>query len=66
MTTTDAALRQKVAERIRNYEHLVKKDVYRQHFHLMPPVGFTTFFISGSHLKRVTAQNFGAITHRQI
>lgn len=39
MTTTDAALRQKVADRIRNYEHLVKKDVYRQHFHLMPPVG---------------------------
>ncbi|MBB6602818.1 sucrose-6-phosphate hydrolase [Bacillus sp. FSL M8-0266] len=39
MTTTDAALRQKVTERIRNYEHLVKKDVYRQHFHLMPPVG---------------------------
>lgn len=25
MTTTDAALRQKVAERIRNYGHLVKK-----------------------------------------
>ncbi|MGE6630449.1 glycoside hydrolase family 32 protein [Bacillus sp. NPDC077027] len=39
MTTTDAELRHKVTERMSNYEHLVKKDVYRQHFHLMPPVG---------------------------
>lgn len=32
MTTTDAALRQKIADRIRNYEHLVKKDVSQAAF----------------------------------
>ncbi|MGY3835868.1 sucrose-6-phosphate hydrolase [Bacillus atrophaeus] len=39
MTKHDQELRRRAYEEMERKEHIVKMDPYRQHFHLMPPVG---------------------------